>query len=75
MEKLLLDAMALDCKYTMRLFGYPKWTDPLFLSSSRIKKIMDDISIAEVRIIITKVIWTSEIEESDVICTYNGRGY
>ena len=22
-----------------------------------------------------KVIWTSEIEEFDVICTYNGRGY
>jgi len=54
MEKLLLDAMALDCKFTLRDDNLKNvWTAPLFLSKDRIKKILNDTNIKEVHIIIT----------------------
>jgi len=54
MEKLLLDAMPLDCKFTLRDDNLKNvWTAPLFLSKDRIKKILNDTNIKEVHIIIT----------------------
>jgi len=54
MKELLLLAMKNNCEYQFRYYDYKKneFTVPVLLTDARIERLLDDLSIAEIRLII-----------------------